>query len=134
MNFGDVLEAWEKKNTEYPDKDNYPDKDKERGHGSGQKGFTGIKQLKKMHVQDVLDLHGLTSAEAEKALWKFLSDCKNKGLIKVQIIHGKGLHSPEGSVLSGVVDEVLKECPFAGIAGIPDNKNGGSGYRLVILK
>ncbi len=128
MNFGDVLEAWEKKNTKYPDKD------KELSPGSGQKGLTDIKQLKKMHVQASLDLHGLTSEAAEKALWRFLSDCKNKGLTKVQIIHGKGLHSPERSVLSGVVDKVLKECPFAGITGIPDNKNGGSGSRWVILK
>jgi DNA-nicking Smr family endonuclease len=128
MDFGDVLETWEKKNNKYPDKD------KDITPESGEKIFTGIKKLKKMQVQAVLDLHGLTSAEAEKSLWKFLADSKAKGLIKVQIIHGKGLHSPEGSVLSGIVDNVLRECPYAGITGLCDNKNGGSGSRWVILK
>ena len=101
MDFGDVLETWEKNNK------NYPDKDKDVTLQSGKKGFTGIKQLKKMQVQAELDLHGFTSAEAEKILWKFLADSKGKGMIKVRVIHGKGLHSPEGSVLSGVVDKVL---------------------------
>ena len=127
MDFGQILESWEKKNRKYPDKDreNIPP-------GTAAALNTGM--LRKMKPQAVVDLHGYTSREAEDMLWNFLEESRRKGLVKVQIIHGKGLHSSEGGVLIKVVDKVLRNCPFAGMTGTPDNRNGGSGSRWVILK
>ena len=127
MDFNLILEQWEKKNNKYPDKDT------EKNRTDSEKALN-IKLLRKMRPQAELDLHGLKSAEAETAVWDFLTESRAKGLTKVQIIHGKGIHSSDGGVLKNVVDKVLKDCPFAGMSGIPDNRNGGSGSRWVILK
>jgi len=128
MDFNLILEQWEKNN-----KNKYPDKDAEKNRSDSERAVN-ITLFRKMRPQAELDLHGLKAAEAETAVWKFLTESRTKGLTKVQIIHGKGIHSSDGGVLKNVVDNVLKECPFAGMSGIPDNRNGGSGSRWVILK
>lgn len=45
-------------------------------------------------VQDQLDLHGLTAAEAKLALVDFLQGCRLRGVRCVRIVHGKGHRSP----------------------------------------
>ncbi len=60
-------------------------------------------------TQSRLDLHGMTSWEAEEAIEDFLDECVSNGYKKVQIIPGKGLHSAEGPVLQGVVKDILTE-------------------------
>jgi len=42
-----------------------------------------------------LDLHGLTTAYAERILDEFLRDCARRGVCCTLIIHGKGSRSPE---------------------------------------
>jgi DNA-nicking Smr family endonuclease len=50
-------------------------------------------------VQDFLDLHGHTLAEAEEEVKKFLLKSVQKGYSCVKIIHGRGLRSQKGPVL-----------------------------------
>ena len=50
-------------------------------------------------VQDHLDLHGLTAAEARDAVDRFLTNAVRQGLRTVLIIHGRGLSSPGEPVL-----------------------------------
>lgn len=58
--------------------------------------------------QDRLDLHGCTAAEAEIKTDNFLARSRRNHLKTVLLITGKGLHSPEGSVLKDVIESRLK--------------------------
>ena len=69
-----------------------------------------ITSLKKWpSPQDELDLHGYTASEAENKTDFFISHCQNNRLKTIRIITGKGLHSPQGPVLQGVVEAKLME-------------------------
>lgn len=147
MDFAAILANWEKKNRHYPDKDSLKsaqrEDDKVMSVASPYNGNAadndnrkkpGAAGLRKMRPQAVIDLHGMKAPEAEKALWKFMASCREKGLVKVLIIHGKGLHSDGEGVLKKVVDDFLRDCPHAGMNGTPDSRDGGSGARWVIIK
>jgi DNA-nicking Smr family endonuclease len=139
MDFGKILEHWEKKSKSSSKGTSYPDKDKlNKGDDNTLPQSCGrnLKILKKIKPQDTIDLHGLTSAEAEIELKNFLSNSKKKGYIKVCVIHGKGIHSGGGgeSILKKVVDNVLRDCPYAGTTGFSQQKDGGKGSRWIILK
>jgi DNA-nicking Smr family endonuclease len=94
-----------------------------------------LKQLRRTRVDEELDLHGLTVAEARPLLVEFLEHCRDTGARHVRIIHGKGLRSRnQEPVLKGIVagwlmqrDEVLafREAPPA---------SGGAGAVVVLLK
>jgi DNA-nicking Smr family endonuclease len=66
-------------------------------------------QLKKYPPpQAEFDCHGLTAAEAERGLHRFLAEAGGTALRTVRIITGKGLHSPGGAVLRDVVEGELR--------------------------
>ena len=54
-----------------------------------------LRKLRRGHwvIQDELDLHGLTSAEARPLVAQFLNQSRRAGLRCVRVIHGKGLRS-----------------------------------------
>ena len=62
------------KKEKLPNKDNYHSKDK------------GIKRSE-------IDLHGFTLDEANKAVEKFINKSYHKGITRIRIVTGKGLHS-----------------------------------------
>ncbi len=83
-----------------------------------------------------LDLHGLHQDEARIRLDSFITDCKSRGLRKVQIIHGKGIHT-QGTdpVLGELVRRFIESDPRCGTSGHPKNKaDGGTGATWIILK
>ncbi len=82
----------------------------------------------------VIDLHGMTRDEAWPRLESFFADCRRRGLEKVLIIHGKGTHSGNGSVLISLVRHFLEQNPHAGESGFSTREEGGSGATWVILK
>ncbi|MBU0953864.1 MAG: Smr/MutS family protein [Spirochaetes bacterium] len=82
----------------------------------------------------VLDLHGMTALAAEEALETFFFEACSKKLRKVLIIHGKGIHSKSGPVLSEIVRRWLERHPTAGRSGTAGNEDGGSGATWVLLK
>jgi DNA-nicking Smr family endonuclease len=96
-----------------------------------------LRKLKRGHwsIQDSLDLHGATRAQARDALARFLARSRHAGLRCVRIVHGKGTRSPGNvPVIRNKVrlsltqrDEVLAFCD----AGPAD---GGSGAVVVLLK
>ena len=134
MDFGKILEDWEKSNN-HSKENKYPDKDKMlKDNSLAQNRNRDLKILKKIKPQDTIDLHGLIAAEAEIALKNFLLNSKKKGYTKVCVIHGKGIHSSGESVLKKVVDTVLRECSYAGATGFSQQKDGGKGCRWIILK
>ena len=89
-----------------------------------------------MKPEAVLDLHGLHQEEAYVQLEGFITDCKRRGLRKVMLIHGKGIHTHgTDPVLGEVVRRFIEADKRCGQSGHPKNKaEGGSGATWVILK
>lgn len=85
-------------------------------------------------IEDELDLHGLREDEARGRLIAFLDASVSRGLRKVLIIHGKGLHSKQAPVLRRLVSETLDSYQHAGKRGPAEPKNGGTGAVWVILR
>jgi DNA-nicking Smr family endonuclease len=82
-----------------------------------------------------LDLHGMTIAEAQHHLARFLSYCRGRGLRTVRIIHGKGYGSREQApVLKSRLNHWLREQQevLAFCSSRPDQ--GGTGAVNVLLR
>lgn len=96
-----------------------------------------LKKLRRGYwiIEQQLDLHGLTAAEARPVLVEFLAACKHRNARCIRIIHGKGLGSKNREpVLRNKVkhwlmqrDEILAFCEARGV-------DGGSGVTLAILR
>ena len=84
--------------------------------------------------QDILDLHGLNGREAREEIARFIRSMRRRGLRKGLVIHGKGLHSPEGSVLAPLVREYMEMSAEIGEFGRATRKDGGSGATWFILR
>lgn len=94
-----------------------------------------VRRLKRgqIKIEDELDLHGMRVREAGEALESFLSECSDRGLRCVRVIHGKGLRTG-GSVLKENVDRWLRlrgdVVAFCSAQPI----DGGTGAVYVLLK
>jgi DNA-nicking Smr family endonuclease len=152
MNFGDVLDQWERRKpekqakSEFADSDKMPqtqvnpvdawmrvngvfDKDAQARHeGVGERRH----RLRQKKPDAALDIHGHTRDEAWEAMEQFFADAYGKGFEKVLVIHGKGNHSQGEAVLKRIVREFIERCPFAGESG--QGTASGSGATWVILK
>jgi len=141
VNFGDILEKWERgrpidsqnnsidtwlKENEVVDKDQHVKNP----------SLPGEKRRRLMHLKpdDIIDIHGNTSEKAWLLLDQFFSNAKDNGYEKLRIIHGKGNRSHEGAVLRQTVRKYIEQCPFAGENGFEKSANGGSGATWVFLK
>jgi len=135
MNFGDILDRWEKQR---PSGGDSPDeeiqaKDTEetiRQSGAQEKR----RRLRNKKPDAELDIHGQTRDEAWLALETFFNNAREKELEKVLIIHGKGNHSADEPVLKRVVMDFIERCPFAGESGRGKASTGGEGATWVLLK
>ena len=137
MDFGDILDAWEKKRgrsrsmdeliSRYP-----PDGAKDAGRQDAAEGSR--QDIESMKVQAVLDLHGMNSREAEQALERFIYQARSRGFRKVLIVHGKGNHSQGEPVLQGVMRRYLEKCPCTGAFASAKRKHGGRGATWVIIR
>lgn len=91
-------------------------------------------ELGAIPVNARLDLHGMTTREAEDALAVFFKRARQEGWRKVLVIHGKGIHSQNGPVLSGALRNFLSRCPWAGRSGRAEAVDGGGGATWVLIK
>ncbi len=114
--------------------------DKPSSHGSLFHASPGvqrkvIRMLKRgqIRIEDQLDLHGMRVREAGEALQNFLSECSQRRLRCVRVIHGKGLRTG-GSVLKENVATWLRlrSDVVAFCSAAPDD--GGTGAVYVLLK
>ena len=87
-------------------------------------------------VQDSLDLHGMTLAEAKEALDLFFRDAVRRRLFCIKVIHGRGLRSPNGPVLKEAFRKLLHEHFRKWVIAYATAKDcdGGLGATYVILK
>lgn len=155
MDFGKILEQWEKGNHSGKNKkssssvksvkedktklinmwiDKYGVYNKDEKTEEESEPSVKRKNLKEMKPQATIDLHGMTTEQAKYALESFFDSAEKRGLKKVLIIHGKGKHSQNGSVLKNFVKTFLEQHPNAGESGYNKNSEGGSGSCWVIIK
>ena len=162
MNFGEILDRWEKQT---PGNRIY-DKDKSIRNAAsieasssdaittrdGKRNPARRSMLLRKKPDAFIDLHGLSSEEAWIALQSFFQNSREKGLEKIQIIHGKGNHSGLDSSGTGTSQwgttgsrfpsatlrdlsrRFIEACPFAGESGHSPAREGGTGATWVILK
>ncbi len=97
--------------------------------------FRSVSALRAMEPVVTLDLHGMKVQEAEEACAAFLKESSSKGLRKISIITGKGLHNDKGFSL--LKDAALSAIRLSGVvteAYTPKACYGGSGAIWIILK
>lgn len=91
----------------------------------------------RVEVDGEADLHGLSSAEARRALDGALASALRDGLRCLLVIHGAGHHSVSGPVLKRAVPDWLANAKSAGdilaFATAPA-RHGGRGACLVLLR
>ncbi len=92
------------------------------------------RRLRLKKADAAIDLHGMIQAQAETALGIFLEVSARKGLEKVLVITGKGIHSEGEPILGKVARRVIESSPFAGRFGTADSSEGGAGALYVVLK
>jgi DNA-nicking Smr family endonuclease len=140
MNFGDILDKWEKGAKKVAHYDKEVAYSREEGvYGAAPRGERRARLLRK-NPDDSIDLHGLTRDLAWTALQTFFENSRAKGHEKLLIIHGKGNHQSNGetvqteSTLRELSRSFIEQCAFAGESGYSPAKEGGSGATWVILK
>jgi DNA-nicking Smr family endonuclease len=85
-------------------------------------------------IQEEIDLHGLTVAEAKDALKNFIAECAASRITCVRIIHGKGLRSgPGGPVLKHQVNRWLRQWQPVKAFVTAQPQHGGTGALYVLL-
>ena len=131
MNFGDILDKWEKQHNDNGE-EIYEKDTAKSGERSGAQEKRRRLRNKKPDAE--LNIHGHTRDEAWQALEVFFGEAKEKGHEKVLVIHGKGNHSPGDSVLKRVVIDFIERCPFAGESGRGKASAGGEGATWVLIK
>lgn len=87
--------------------------------------------------ETTLDLHGALEADARRAVREAFASAWEAGTRTVLVIHGRGLHSPEGPVLKRALPVWLGEPPIGprvlAFASAPPGL-GGPGATLVLLR
>lgn len=79
-------------------------------HLQGAENTTKRRSFKEYPAPELeLDLHGFTGPEAELRTASFIAGARQRGLLTVRIITGKGLHSQGPAVLPDVVEQLLSE-------------------------
>ncbi|MGI5115907.1 Smr/MutS family protein [Treponema sp. SP13] len=111
------------------------DKDKIAAEEAERDRERSQRYVKDMPIEARIDLHGLTQDEARSRLVVFVGDCAKRGLRKILIVHGKGIHTTGSeSVLGEVVRKFIEQDKRCGRSGHPDRRMGGSGATWVCLK
>lgn len=112
------------------------DKDKIAEEQNERSKYYDRNYLLSMAPEARIDLHGLHQDEAQQSLERFITDCKARGLRKVLIIHGKGIHtSGSDPVLGELVRRFIEHDKRCGTSGHPKTKaEGGTGATWVLLK
>ena len=133
MDFGVILEKWEKRNA--GNEVYCRDKLLLDREPSGDKKLVGGRRyrLHRKKPDAIIDLHGLNCDQAWMALEAFFEESVKKGFEKLLVIHGKGNNSGEG-VLRDLTRRFIENCSFAGESGHSPAREGGRGATWVILK
>jgi DNA-nicking Smr family endonuclease len=89
----------------------------------------------KFAIQDEIDLHGMTVAEAKPRLADFIDNSVRTGRLCVRVVHGKGLGSGQhGPVLKNKVNHWLRQWDSVLAFVSARQVDGGTGAVYVLLQ
>lgn len=80
-------------------------------------------------IDGVLDLHTFSPREIGDLVPDYLAACREKGILEVRIIHGKGI----GNLLR-TVHSILSKHPDVARYGLAGAHHGGMGATIVVLR
>ncbi|NNM54144.1 MAG: Smr/MutS family protein [Spirochaetales bacterium] len=131
MDFGKILDSWERHQPL-----SKPLKVESEAEGEKKISVPQYRKgtVKGFEAQEELDLHGLKRSEAQERLREFLKDAVDEHLTRLLIIHGKGLHSPQESVIPHLVRDELAHFPWVQEYGDAERRLGGTGATWIKLK
>jgi DNA-nicking Smr family endonuclease len=113
------------------------EQDRLRAARSGHEGAVSLLARGELPLHGTLDLHGLTVAEAEREVARFVARVRGPKRRAVIIVHGKGTHSPGGrSVLREALALWLSSAPLGeAVLGFATarQRDGGAGALYVLL-
>lgn len=87
----------------------------------------------KYNVEATLDLHGMNTVEARKALSQFLNHCQHRRIRHVLIIHGKG-HTAQKPILKNKLNHWLRQTSTVLAFCSATIREGRSGALYALLK
>jgi len=79
-------------------------------------------------IDGVLDLHAFRPAEVKDLIPHYLGLCREKGILQVRIIHGKGK-----GILRERVHAILRKEPAVASFSLDQGAAGGWGATVVVL-
>lgn len=80
-------------------------------------------------INGILDLHTFHPGEVKDLLPEYLLECRNRGILEVRVIHGKGI-----GALRETVHAILKRLPEVASFKLADETAGSWGATLVVLR
>ncbi len=80
-------------------------------------------------IDGVLDLHTFQPGDVKDLVPDYLTACRERGILEVRIIHGKGI-----GALRETVHAVLKKLPYVKSFKLAGETAGGWGATLVELR
>jgi dsDNA-specific endonuclease/ATPase MutS2 len=79
-------------------------------------------------IDGVLDLHSFRPAEVADIVREYLPACRERGILEVRIIHGKGIGQ-----LRQTVHATLQKLPYVASYSLAGEAWGGEGATIVHL-
>lgn len=92
-------------------------------------GYDIGEEFHELVVDGVLDLHMFRPGDIKLLIPDYLEECREKGILSVRIIHGKGT-----GTLRRTVHSILERLPWVASFGLASEWEGGWGATVVILK
>jgi DNA-nicking Smr family endonuclease len=89
---------------------------------------SGEPEAVELPVDGTLDLHTFQPAQVKDLLSDCLAACREKGILEVRVIHGKGT-----GILRETVHSVLRRLPWVSSFGLAGEDAGSWGATIVIL-
>ena len=80
-------------------------------------------------IDGVLDLHAFRPDEVKDVVRDYLEACKERGILHIRIIHGKGIGTQRE-----IVHSLLAKLPSIASYRLADETGGGWGATIVELK
>ncbi len=80
-------------------------------------------------INGVLDLHTFQPGDVKDLVPEYLTACRERGILQVRIIHGKGT-----GTIRNIVKSVLEKLPYVESFRTAEERAGGWGATIVTLR